>query len=89
MLSDLDAIAFALLDTKYSSIISCFCIPCRTACVASVSNRVIVRKLERGSFIFFFGSCPNYLDELARKRLLRKVRAELNDNWVIRTVDYE
>ena len=54
MLSDLDAITSALLDTKYSSIISCFCIPCRIACVASVSNRVIVRKLERGSFIFFF-----------------------------------
>ena len=80
MLSDLDAITFALLDTKYS-----FCIPCRIAYVASVSNRVIVRKLERRSFIFVFGSCPNYLDELARKRLLRRLRAELNDNWVIRT----
>ena len=64
------------------------------ACVASVSNRVIARKLERErkkkvergrgrgeefpSFPspspvipFFFCSRPNFLDELARKRLLR------------------
>ena len=38
-------------------------------CVASVSNRVIVRKLER----HFFCSCPNFLDELAQKRLLRRL----------------
>ena len=31
------------------------------ACVASVSNRVIARKLERHSF--FFWSCPSFLDE--------------------------
>ena len=49
------------------------------ACVASVSNRVIARELERKqkkkglnsfpspspfpSFLFFFGSCPSFLDE--------------------------
>ena len=31
------------------------------ACMASVSNRVIARKLERHSF--FFWSCPSFLDE--------------------------
>ena len=64
------------------------------ACVASVSNRVIARKLEREQkkkgrrgrgrgeefpcfpspspvIPFFFCSRPNFLDELARKRLLR------------------
>ena len=45
------------------------------ACVASVSNRVIARKLEqeqkkRWSFLFF-ALVPAFLDELARKRLLR------------------
>ena len=42
--------------------------------VPSTSKRLLrrLRKLERGSFIFFFGSCPNYLDEVARKRLLQK-----------------
>ena len=65
------------------------------ACVASISSRVIARKLEREqkkwkeegerrrsfllspppppSFLFFFCSCPNFLDELARKRLLRRL----------------
>ena len=36
------------------------------ACVASVSNWVIARH-------FFFCSLPNFLDELARKRLLRRL----------------
>ena len=42
------------------------------ACVASVSSRVIARKLEREQkkFLFFFFSRPNFLDELAQKRLL-------------------
>ena len=60
------------------------------ACVASVSNRVTARKLEREqkkkkkveflhspppppSFLLFFCSRPNFLDELARKRLLRRL----------------
>ena len=70
------------------------------ACVASVSNRVIARKLEREqkkvegggggekrkrlpvSFVplplplplhSFFCSRPNFLDKLARKRLLRRL----------------
>ena len=37
------------------------------ACVASVSNRVIARKLE------WKRSLPNFLNELARKRLLRRL----------------
>ena len=50
----------------------------RLACVASVSNRVIARKLEqsqkKGSFLFFFALAPaHFLDELARKRLLRRL----------------
>ena len=66
----------------------------RLACVASVSNRVIARKLERKveegevgggekrfllspspppSILFFFCSRPDVLDELARKRLLRRL----------------
>ena len=41
------------------------------ACVASVSSRVIARKLEREQKkIPFFFSRPNFLDELAQKRLL-------------------
>ena len=67
------------------------------ACIASVSNRVIVRKLEReqkkvegeggmgeeetsfpsfpspSPVIPFFYSRPNFLDKLARKRLLRRL----------------
>ena len=59
------------------------------ACVASVSNRVTARKLEREqnkkkieflhspppppSFLLFFCCRPNFLDELARKRLLRRL----------------
>ena len=53
------------------------------ACVASVSNRVTARKLEREQKRkgliplslprpFFFCSRPNFLDELARKRLLHR-----------------
>ena len=42
------------------------------ACVGSVSSRVIARKFPSPSpFIRFFCSRPNFLDELARKRLLR------------------
>ena len=61
------------------------------ACVASVSNRVIARKLEveggggggGGESLatpppspvipFFFALVPAFLDELARKRLLRRL----------------
>ena len=57
------------------------------ACVASVSNRVITRKLEvegGGGGVpsfpslspvipFFFSLVPAFLDELARKRLLRRL----------------
>ena len=52
------------------------CVRLHIACVASVSNRVIARKLEqkqkkKGSFFplplsrhsFFFRSCPSFLDE--------------------------
>ena len=44
------------------------------ACVASVSNRVIARKLElspppSSSFIFFFRSCPSFLDEPRKETL--------------------
>ena len=49
-------------------------------CVASVSNRVIARKLERKHFVplplplprhyyFFFCSCPSFLDELREETL--------------------
>ena len=41
----------------------------RLACVASVSNRVTARKLEREQK----KKGPNFLDELARKRLLRRL----------------
>ena len=46
------------------------------ACVASVSNRVTARKLEQEQKrpLFFFCSRPNFLDELARKRLLRRLK---------------
>ena len=47
--------------------------PPRIAYVASVSNRVIARKLEREQKVqgfLFFCSRPDVLDELARKRLL-------------------
>ena len=50
------------------------------ACVASVSNRVIARKLERGQknspspvIPHFFCPRPNFLDELGRKRLPRRL----------------
>ena len=48
----------------------------RLACVESVCSRVIARKLEREQkkCHSFFYSCPNLLDELARKRLLRRLR---------------
>ena len=62
----------------------------RLACVASVSSRVMARKLEREKkkngrgkgeeetlarkpLHSFFCSRPNFLDELARKRLLRRL----------------
>ena len=54
------------------------------ACVASVSNRVVARKLEQEQkkgvpspfpvIPFLFCSRPNFLDELARKRLLRRLQ---------------
>ena len=50
----------------------------RIACVASVSNRVIARKLEREPkkkprHSFFSALVPTFVDELARKRLLRRL----------------
>ena len=72
---------------------------CKLACVASVSNRVIARKLEReqkkkggrgrGRGVIplplprhsFFCSRPNFLDELARKRLLRRLLANGRNSW--------
>ena len=72
---------------------------CKLACVASVSNRVIARKLEReqkkkvegggggesfpspSPVIPFFCSHPNFLDELARKRLLRRLLANGRNSW--------
>ena len=48
----------------------------RLACVASVSNRVIARKLERKRKKSFFCSLSTFLDELARKRLLRWLRSD-------------
>ena len=60
------------------------------ACVASLPNRVIARKLEREqkkkfllsppphpSFLFF-ALVPTFLDELARKRLLRRLLSNEN-----------
>ena len=46
------------------------------ACVTSVSNRVIARKLERE--LLFFCSRPNFLDELARKRLMSRLQQPLS-----------
>ena len=51
---------------------------CLLACVASVSNRVTERELEREHLplprhSLFFCSRPNFLDELAMKRLLRRL----------------
>ena len=51
---------------------------CLLACVASVSNRVTARELEREHLplprhSLFFCSRPNFLDELAMKRLLRRL----------------
>ena len=47
------------------------------ACVGSVSSRVIARKFPSPSpFIPFFCSGPNFLDELARKRLLRRLGSQ-------------
>ena len=39
---------------------------------ASVFNRVIAQKLEREHFIPLFCTCPDFLDELARKSLLHR-----------------
>ena len=50
------------------------------ACVASVSNRVIARKLERKqkkgppSFFFFFCSCPSFLDESREETLATQAK---------------
>ena len=51
---------------------------CLLACVASVSNRVTALELEREHLplprhSLFFCSRPNFLDELAMKRLLRRL----------------
>ena len=47
------------------------------ACVGSVSSRVIARKFPSPSpFNPFFCSRPNFLDELARKRLLRRLGSQ-------------
>ena len=48
------------------------------ACVASVSNRVMARKLEREQKKTFFALVPTFLDELARKRLLRRLTTVLH-----------
>ena len=49
------------------------------ACVASVSNRVIARKLEwkqKKSFIFFC-SCPSFLDEPREETLATQAMNEI------------
>ena len=45
---------------------------CDLACVASVSNRVIARKLER-KYFFFFALAPAFQTNLARKSLLHRL----------------
>ena len=50
------------------------------ACVASVSNRVIARKLERKqkkSFIFFFAPCSSFLDEPREETLATQAMNEI------------
>ena len=48
------------------------------ACVASVSSRVIVRKLEwnPSSIINFFCSCPSFLDEPREETLATQASVE-------------
>ena len=43
---------------------------CQSMLQASVSDRIIARK-------FLFHSLPDFLDELARKRLLRRLKQEV------------
>ena len=50
------------------------------ACAASVSSRVITRKLERkqkkGRHSIFFCSCPGFLDEPREETLATQARVE-------------
>ena len=48
---------------------------CDLACVASISNRVIARKLERKHF-FFFCSCPSFLDEPREETLVAQAKCD-------------
>ena len=53
--------------------------PADLACVASVSNRVIARKLERKQkkgHSFFYCSCPTFLDEPREETLDTQVTAD-------------
>ena len=59
--------------------------PREVACVASISNRVIVRKLERKQNFVplplprhsgFFCSCPSFLDEPREETLARQATHE-------------
>ena len=45
------------------------------ACVASVSNRVIARKLERKQKKGFFCSCPSFVDEPREETLETQARS--------------
>ena len=47
------------------------------ACVASVSNRVIARKLERKHIHFFFCSSPSFLDEPREETLATQATKNL------------
>ena len=58
------------------------------ACVASVSNRVIARKLERKQkkgFIYaiyvFFCSCPSFLDEPCEETLATQANVLRATDW--------
>ena len=51
------------------------------ACVASVSNRVIARKLERKQKKGFFCSCPGFLDEPREETLATQASFSPVEEW--------